>query len=166
MSEFYTSTDHFVLLPSIYLAVFGCVVMLFEFLLDEADRRKHWLAGISLAGLAFTGWALWMQQGEVNKGIIHSAFHGTLVIDGFSMLFNWIFLATAAIVILISYRYLEIEGEHRAEYYGLVLLAQCGMFFLATGHDLITLFIGIELMALCFYIMVGFLRDVRRTKRP
>ncbi len=163
MSEFYTSTDHFVLLPSIYLGVFGCVVMLFEFLLDEADRRKHWLAGISLAGLAFTGWALWMQQGEVNKGIIHSAFHGTLVIDGFSMLFNWIFLATAAIVILISYRYLEIEGEHRAEYYGLVLLAQCGMFFLATGHDLITLFIGIELMALCFYIMVGFLRDVRRS---
>ena len=37
------------------------------------------------------------------------------------------------------------------------------MFFLATGTDLITLFIGLELMALCFYIMVGFLRGERRS---
>jgi NADH-quinone oxidoreductase subunit N len=104
-----------------------------------------------------------MQQGEVAKGITHTAFKGTLVIDGFAMLFNWIFLITSAIVILISYRYLEIEGEDRAEYYGLVLLAQSGMFLLATGQDLVTLFIGVELMALCFYIMVGFLRDEKRS---
>jgi NADH-quinone oxidoreductase subunit N len=37
------------------------------------------------------------------------------------------------------------------------------MFFLATGTDLITLFIGLELMALCFYVMVGFLRTERRS---
>ena len=62
-----------------------------------------------------------------------------------------------------SYRYLEIEGENHGEYYGLVLLAQCGMFFLACGNDLVTIFIGLELMALCFYIMVGFLRNERRS---
>jgi NADH-quinone oxidoreductase subunit N len=64
---------------------------------------------------------------------------------------------------LISYKYLEVEGEHHGEYYGLILLANCGMFFLATGTDLITLFIGLELMALCFYIMVGFLRNDKRS---
>ena len=64
---------------------------------------------------------------------------------------------------LISYRYLEIEGEHHAEYYGLILLAQCGMYFLAAGTDLVTLFIGLELMALCFYVMVGFLRREKRS---
>src|SRR5437764_8775751 len=37
------------------------------------------------------------------------------------------------------------------------------MFFLVTGTDLITLFIGLELMALCFYIMVGFLRTEKRS---
>ena len=62
-----------------------------------------------------------------------------------------------------SYKYLDIEGEHHGEYYALILFAQCGMFFLATGTDLITLFIGLELMALCFYIMVGFLRSERRS---
>src|SRR5437667_2595503 len=56
-----------------------------------------------------------------------------------------------------------IEGEHHGEYYGLILFAQSGMYFLATGADLITLFIGLELMALCFYIMVGFLRGERRS---
>ena len=44
-----------------------------------------------------------------------------------------------------------------------MLFAQCGMYFLATGTDLVTLFIGLELMALCFYVMVGFLRTDRRS---
>ena len=44
-----------------------------------------------------------------------------------------------------------------------MLFAQCGMFFLAAGSDLVTLFIGLELMALCFYVMVGFLRTEKRS---
>ena len=80
-----------------------------------------------------------------------------------ALFFNWIFLAASLIVALISYKYLEIEGEHHGEYYGLILLAKCGMFFLAAGTDLVTLFIGLELMALCFYVMVGFLRSDKRS---
>ena len=91
------------------------------------------------------------------------AFHGSLVIDGFALFFNWIFLAASFIVAVVSYKYLEIEDAHHGEYYGLILLANCGMFFLATGTDLITLFIGLELMALCFYILVGFLRSDKRS---
>jgi NADH-quinone oxidoreductase subunit N len=137
--------------------------MLFEFLLSPGEKQQRWLLGLAFIGLGFTGRSLWIQQQAVNEGGSFAAFNGALVVDGFSMLFNWIFLATAAIVLLISYRYLEIEGEHHAEYYGLVLLAQAGMFFLATGNDLVTLFVGLELMALCFYIMVGFLRGERRS---
>ncbi len=161
MSQYYTTTDHFVLLPALMLALFGCAVMLFEFLVGASARK--WLLSIAFLGLAATWRALWMQQSAINSGGQFTAFHGALVLDGFSMLFNWLFLITAAIVLLISYRYLEIEGEHHAEYYGLVLLAQCGMFFLATGNDLVTLFVGLELMALCFYIMVGFLRGEKRS---
>jgi NADH-quinone oxidoreductase subunit N len=163
MSPYYTSLDHFVLLPAIMLSLFGCAVMLFEFLLSPGEKQQRWLLGLAFIGLGFTGRSLWIQQQAVNEGGSFAAFNGALVVDGFSMLFNWIFLATAAIVLLISYRYLEIEGEHHAEYYGLVLLAQAGMFFLATGNDLVTLFVGLELMALCFYIMVGFLRGERRS---
>jgi NADH-quinone oxidoreductase subunit N len=163
MNDLYTATDHFVLLPAIMLALFGCALLLFEFLLPAGRNPRRWLLVLALAGLAFTGRSLWLQQAAINTGVEYTAFRGALVADGFSLLFNWIFLACSAIVLLISYRYLEIEGEHHAEYYGLVLLAQCGMFFLAAGADLVTIFVGLELMALCFYIMVGFLRGQKRS---
>ena len=92
-----------------------------------------------------------------------SGFGGSVTVDGFSIFFNWIFVIAAMIVSIVSYKYLENAGEHHGEYYGLILFAQCGMYFLATGTDLITLFIGLELMALCFYVMVGFLRTEKRS---
>lgn len=163
MNAYYTATDHFVVLPGIMLALFGCALLLFEFLLPRGSRDKRWLMGLALAGLAFTARSLWLQQEAVNTGVEYTAFHGALVLDGFSLLFNWLFVATAAIVLLMSYRYMEIAEESHAEYYGLILMAACGMFFLASGNDLVTLFVGLELMALCFYVMVGFLRSEQRS---
>jgi NADH-quinone oxidoreductase subunit N len=115
-----------------------------------------------ILGEGFTGFGLWKQQANLATGVIE-AFHGSLVADGFSIFFNWIFIAATLIVAIVSYKYLEIEGEHHAEYYSLMMFAQCGMFFLAAGTDLVTLFIGLELMALSFYVMVGFLRTSKRS---
>jgi NADH-quinone oxidoreductase subunit N len=58
---------------------------------------------------------------------------------------------------------MEIEGEQHGEYYALMLFATIGMMFLACGNDLIVLFIGLETMALAFYILAGFLRGDRRS---
>ncbi|HWQ55304.1 MAG TPA: NADH-quinone oxidoreductase subunit N [Bryobacteraceae bacterium] len=162
MSQFYTSTDHFVLIPAIMLALFGCATLLFDFLVP---RQRRFLLVIVLAGLAFTGYGLYQQQSYLAaSGFAElTAFNGSVTIDGFALFFNWIFLIAALIVVLVSYKYLEIEGEHHGEYYALVLFAQCGMFFLATGTDLVTLFVGLELMAICFYIKVGFLRGEKRS---
>ena len=164
MSPLYTAIDHLAALPAILLIVFGCAAMLMEVLIRR-PRERFWIVAVTLAGLVFTGWALWKQQRylALNGLPRFTAFHGALTIDGFSLFFNAIFLVTSFLVALISYRYLEIEGEHRGEYYGLLLLAQAGMYFLATGTDLITLFLGTELMAICFYVMVGFLRRDKRS---
>lgn len=165
MSQYYTSLDHFTLVPAIMLALFGCAVLLFDFLLAPGPRYRRWLLLFVVIGLAFTGMGLYRQQIYLtDQGLTHfSAFRGALTIDGLALFFNWIFLAASLLVAVVSYRYLEIEGEHHGEYYGLILLANCGMFFLATGTDLVTLFVGLELMALCFYVMVGFLRGERRS---
>ncbi len=165
MSEFYTSTDHFVLIPALMLALFGCFVLLVDFLIfPEPRHRRYVLIFVALAEV-FTGAGLWKQQSYLSsQGLASiSAFHGSLTVDGMAIFFNWIFIAAALLVSLVSYRYLETEDESHGEYYGLILLAQCGMFFLATGTDLVTLFIGLELMALCFYVMVGFLRRDKRS---
>jgi NADH-quinone oxidoreductase subunit N len=165
MSQFYTNTDHFVLVPAIMLALFGCAVLLFDFLIFPDPRQRKYLVFFVVLGLVFTGGALWRQQAFLSaQGLDRiTAFGGALTIDGFALFFNWIFLAASLIVALISYKYLDTVGEHHGEYYGLILLANCGMYFLAAGTDLITLFIGLELMALCFYVMVGFLRSDKRS---
>jgi NADH-quinone oxidoreductase subunit N len=165
MSQFYTAADHFVLVPAIMLALFGCAVLLFDFLVFPDPRQRKYLVLFVVLGLVFTGGALWRQQNLMSSQGLDklTAFGGALTIDGFALFFNWIFLAASLMVALISYKYLEIEEEHHGEYYGLILLANCGMFFLAAATDLVTLFIGLELMALCFYVLVGFLRANKRS---
>lgn len=165
MNQFYTSTDQFVLVPGMLLALFGCAILLFDFLIFPDPRQRKYLVVFVLLGEAFTGVGLYRQQAFLaSSGQTElTAFHGALTVDGFAIFFNWIFIAATVIVAIVSYKYLEIEGEHHGEYYGLILFAQCGMFFLATGTDLVTLFIGLELMALCFYVMVGFLRTEKRS---
>ena len=165
MSLFYTSADHFVLVPAILLALFGCAALLCDFFLFPEPKQRKWLVLFVVLGIVFTGVQLGRQQMMLaSQGYAPLvAFGGSLTIDGFALFFNWIFLAASLIVALISYKYLEVADAHHGEYYGLILLANCGMFFLAAGTDLITLFIGLELMALCFYILVGFLRGDKRS---
>jgi len=163
MNSFYTSTDHFVLVPALMLALFGCAILLFDFVVFPDPKHRKFLVFFLILGEAFAAYGLWKQQVNLAAGGSLEAFHGSLVMDGFSIFFNWIFIAATLMVAIVSYKYLEIEGEHHGEYYSLMMFAQCGMFFLAAGTDLVTLFIGLELMALSFYVMVGFLRTSKRS---
>jgi NADH-quinone oxidoreductase subunit N len=160
--SYYTSTDHLTILPALMMALFGCAILLLDFWVFPDPRQRKWLLGFVAFAEGFVGYALLKQHAYLAGGQLQG-FQGSVTIDGFSIFFNWIFLVAAMIVALVSYHYLEIAGEHHGEYYGLLLFAQCGMYFLATGTDLVTLFIGLELMALTFYVMVGFLRSDKRS---
>jgi NADH-quinone oxidoreductase subunit N len=165
VNQFYTANDHFVLLPAIMLALFGCAILLFDVWFFPNPKSRRWLLVLVCAGIAFTGYSLWEQQAALAaNGLTEiTAFQGALTIDRLGLYFNWVFELATLIVAIVSYNYLEIEGEHHGEYYALLLFAQCGMFFLAAGTDLVTLFVGLELMAICFYVMVGFLRGDKRS---
>ncbi len=164
-SQFYTSLDHFSIIPALMLALFGCAILLFDFLIFPDPRQRKWLLIFVILAEGFTGFGLYRQMSwlSANGLTALNGFGGSVSVDGFGIFFNWVFVAAAIIVAIVSYKYLEIAGEHHGEYYGLILFAQCGMYFLATGTDLVTLFIGLELMALCFYVMVGFLRTEKRS---
>jgi NADH-quinone oxidoreductase subunit N len=164
MSQFFTSTDQFAITPAIILAIFGCA-LLFDFWIFPEQRQKRWaLFFVAVAeGLVLWG-LLWNQlRFLMGGGTELTAFHGSVTVDATSIFFNCIFAVAALIVAAASYKYLEISDEHHSEYYALILFAQCGMYFLATGTDLVTLFMGLELMALSFYVMVGFLRSDKRS---
>ena len=165
IQSFYTATDHFTIIPAVMLALFGCAILLFDFLIFPDPRQRKWLLIFVAFAEGFTGFALYRQTAwlAASGQAQLQGFQGSVTVDGFGIFFNWIFLIAAMLVALVSYHYLENAGEHHGEYYSLILFAQCGMYFLATGTDLITLFIGLELMALSFYIMVGFLRAEKRS---
>ena len=86
-----------------------------------------------------------------------------LVVDPFSSFFKLIFLIAAALSIAISLKYLDIERENHGEYYALILFATMGMMFMAGAVDLVTLYIGLETMAIATYVLVGFLRSNQRS---
>ncbi len=111
-----------------------------------------------MASLAATGLAL----GTV-AGAHTTIARGLLAVDGFALFFKVIFLIAAAFTILLSRRYLEVEQADAGAYYFLVLCATLGMMVMAAGVDLITLFIGLETMAVSFYILTGFLKPDRRS---
>jgi NADH-quinone oxidoreductase subunit N len=86
-----------------------------------------------------------------------------MFVDRFALYFFYLFLAATAITILMSERYMEIEREHHGEYYALMLLSVAGMMCMAAGYNIVLIFIGLELMAISTYVLVGFLRRDRRS---
>ena len=164
IDSLYSANDHFSIVPALMMALFGCAILLFDFWVFPDPKQRKWLLIFVVLAEAFTGYGLIKQTIWVAaNGPLADAFNGSIRVDEFSIFFNWIFLIAALIVALVSYKYLENAGEHHGEYYSLILFAQCGMYFLATGTDLVTLFVGLELMALSFYVMVGFLRAEKRS---
>jgi NADH-quinone oxidoreductase subunit N len=159
--------DYILALPMIMLSLFALGVLLVDLMLDRNQKIVN--AWTAFAGILFSGAAVWKIQQIVNRpehgdsvtGFI--GFSGTLVVDRLAIYFFYLFLAAAAVTILMSVRYLDIEDEQHGEYYALILLSVVGMMCMAAGNDLVLLFIGLELMAISTYILVGFLRRDRRS---
>src|SRR5271169_6902701 len=149
---FRSQKDFALILPQVQLALFGMGILLTDFLLDRKSR--WWNAMLALVGIGFSGLAVWnLTNLEDVRG-----YSGSIIVDPFAVFFGFLFLISAALVILLSVKYLEIEEEHHGEFYALLLFATIGMMFMASGNDLITLFLGLETMALSFYVLAGFLR--------
>jgi NADH-quinone oxidoreductase subunit N len=149
-------TDFYYLLPEIVLTV-GALILLLADLIVPREKQSV-LAWVALGVLAATGAAL-VPVADAHVQIAH----GLIAVDRFALFFKVIFLGSAALTVLMSVRYLEVEGTRAGEYYFLILCATLGMMFMAGGTDLITLFVGLETMAIAFYILAGFLKPSRRS---
>jgi NADH-quinone oxidoreductase subunit N len=154
------SGDVRLILPQIQLVLFGLGILLTDFLLEK--QYKSWNAVMAMLGVGFSGFSLWQLRGAIEGGDM-VAFRASIITDHFFIFFGFLFLAATALVILLSVKYLEIEEEHHGEYYALMLFATVGMMFMVQGTDLIVQFIGLETMAISFYILVGFLRRDKRS---
>jgi NADH-quinone oxidoreductase subunit N len=140
-----------------------CVVAVLVMLLDAFARpSQRWLTGgLSLAGLAGAGVAsvlMWMNW----TGAPASDFNGMIVIDELRLSFTLIFLLVSAMTILISMIWVENEKLPAGEFHALLLFATAGMMLMASGNDLVIIFLGLEILSIATYVMCGFRRaDLR-----
>lgn len=157
----YLRGDGAVILPEIELTLFGLGILLIDFTLGVKERYLN--AGLALAGTVFSAYTVWKLRIPVAGNGLLLGFHDSVIVDPFFLFFAALFLAATALVILLSVKYLEIEQEQEGEYYALLLFACVGMMFMASGFDLIVMFLGLETMALSFYVLTGFLRREKRS---
>ena len=151
-----SASDFYYILPELVITSGALLVLIVDVLLPK-DRRGA-LAWVTLLALGATLTSL------VPFTSTHvEVAHGLLAVDRFALFFKIVFLVAAAITVLMSVRYLEIEGASPGEYYFLILCATLGMMIMAGGIDLITIFIGLETMAVSFYILAGFIKPSQRS---
>ncbi|OGT97464.1 MAG: NADH-quinone oxidoreductase subunit N, partial [Geobacteraceae bacterium GWC2_48_7] len=91
-------------------------------------------------------------------GVQIQSFSGSVVQDNFATFFKIIFLLAAGLAILISDQYMEREECNHGELYPLILFTVVGMMLMASGTDLMTIFLGLEVMSVSLYVLAGFNR--------
>jgi NADH-quinone oxidoreductase subunit N len=147
------------LLPEIVLTAWALVLLLFVAWRHKTARDMRVAGWLTLAGIASTAiavWWLWWNHTEI-EGL------ATMVAaDDFRWVADWIFLAAAALTVMISFFYLERERLLAPEYFVLLLFATLGAMVMAAGADLMVVFLGLELMSVAVYVLAGL--DRRRAR--
>lgn len=148
-----------IILPELIVGGVAVLVML----VDAFTRDKQrWVTGsISLIGLAAAAVScVWMWRGGVASPEMD--FNGMIVLDEMRLAFTLIFLLVSALTILISVVWVEGENLPAGEFHSLLMFATSGMMLMASGNDLVIIFLGLEILSIATYVMAGFRRtDLR-----
>jgi NADH-quinone oxidoreductase subunit N len=108
---------------------------------------------LTIIGLAVTALFAAMKIGDAG-----ASFSGMIRFGTFTSFFEILFCVSALIATLLAQQHLQKLGWNRGEYFILVLFATTGMMLMGAANDLIILFLGLELMSLCLYVLTGFIR--------
>ncbi|MGE5314129.1 MAG: NADH-quinone oxidoreductase subunit N [Acidobacteriota bacterium] len=149
-ADFFKSSDLYGASPILVLSLFSLVALVVNAAVKHSGRI---LFALSAVGLVSSGaCAAYLFPSNA------TAFSTMVLVGGYASMFDLLFLAAALLTLMFSYPYLEREDYHFGEYYVLVLFATIGMMMMGSAADLITIFIGLEIMSVSFYVLAGFIR--------
>jgi NADH-quinone oxidoreductase subunit N len=145
--------DYIRILPELILSLFGIVIMVLDPLVDEKKTRKL-LGLIGLGGTVAGLLATWYMAQF--PGL---AFSNMVKVDNFSVFFHVLIIGIAAVVILSSFEYMEVQRIRAGEYYALILFGVVGMALMSSAVELVLIFIALEISSISTYILAGFRRN-------
>ncbi|MCX7830819.1 MAG: NADH-quinone oxidoreductase subunit N, partial [Acidobacteria bacterium] len=150
------------LTPEIALLCFSIIFLIIAAIKgDHALRRGSlYLAILSLLfALFFVGQLFLSIPNNEHIAVMNTSLGNvSLIVDKFSLLFKALFIIGGIFTFLVSVKELDEENGWTGEYIALILFSILGMMVMAGGADLLTLWVGLETMALCIYVLAAYLR--------
>ncbi|NKB82115.1 MAG: NADH-quinone oxidoreductase subunit NuoN [Nitrospirales bacterium] len=143
--------DLLTILPELLIVGAACLLLVLDPVMPPA--KKSLLAWMSLGTLVL---CFFISASSMNDRVF--AFSDLVVVDPYASFWKLLLYLVSALTILLSMTYLKEERIDLAEYYGFILLSLVGMMVMVSAADLLTIYLGIELMSISLYIMVGFKR--------
>jgi len=144
------------ILPEIILAVMGMVVLLMSVFLSVS--RQNIVAGFSIATVIAVGASVLYVSGSDAS----TTFYGYFVLDPFAVYAKLLIAIATVFAMMLSLNYVKDEANV-GEYYTIMLFASLGMMLMVSATNFVTMYLGLELMALSVYVLVGYQRDVLRS---
>lgn len=139
------------LLPIAILTVFACIPVTVKVFTGNEEPNNKFSLGIGMVGLALAA-----------ASVVYTAaggkiqvFSGALVFDNLSTYANLAAILISALTLFISFDNVNTRGASFAEHVFLVLLSLGGMMVLVSANDLMVSFVGLELMSIALYILIG-----------
>ncbi len=148
--------DFPLILPQTFLAGLATIMLWPADLLFHKGEKHKW-APVTFAILVATLALILFKVPAEGTG-----FSGMYKVDGLTKGFQVLCVLGAMGAVVLSQRVLNALKEQTVEYYALILFSLCGMLFLCGATDFVSLYLSLELMAICVYILVAYLRHQER----
>jgi NADH-quinone oxidoreductase subunit N len=148
-------SDWLLLSPELFLTAMASLLLALSVFVKKG--RETWLSAISLFALAVTAILLLRVAGMPQHGT--PILSGMFAADNFAIFFKFLILVSAALTVLASMRFVAESPYPAGEYYALLLFATLGTMFMASGTNLASIYVSLELMALSSYVLAGYFKE-------
>ncbi|MEY2876528.1 MAG: hypothetical protein RLZZ373_3899 [Pseudomonadota bacterium] len=149
-----TAMNWLAVYPEIFLLVMACVVALADlFVTDPKRTPTHVLSLLTLVCLGAMHWV------SFNEGQTYYAMNRMVVTDPMGHLLALFATIAVAVTLVYARPYAESREMLKGELYTLSLFSLLGISIMVSGNNLLTLYLGLEVMSLSLYSLVALRRD-------
>lgn len=142
-------------IPLVIIAAAALIIMILETIFPKSGRRASETMIFYFSIIAL-GAAIAYSFMDLGKDLI--LYNTFIRVNILTTILNITMIGGMLITTIASKNYLEEENIQYGEYYSLTFLALLGMMLMNQANDLIVVFVGLELMSICFYVLAGFMR--------
>lgn len=146
--------NFYVLMPEIIVLTVALTILVLELF----TKNRSLLSALSIFGLGLAAVSVFfIQEGD-------KTLYGLYIVDTFSLWFKFLILITSITIFAVFNPYIDSKRSYYGEHYYLMLFSILGMMIMVSSPNLITMYMGLELMSISLYILVGLLKRDYKSK--